>query len=125
MDSSDLAATFQEYFRAGLAQSTQRTYEVAMRHYTQFCMIYTIQPTFPVYERLLCYFATYLAKRNLAPQTIKSYLAAVRNAQIAIGLPDRDQSSMPLLTTRGEWQGLAQAAGEGVVSCVTGMLTLT
>ncbi len=27
---------------------------------------------------------------------------------------------------KGEWQGLAQAAGEGVVSCVTtGMLTLT
>ncbi len=69
-----------------------------MRHYTQFCMIYTIQSPFPVYERLLCYFATYLAKRNLAPQTIKSYLAAVRNAQIAMGLPDpRDQSSMPLL----------------------------
>ncbi len=69
-----------------------------MRHFTKFCMIYAIQAPFPVYERLLCYFATYLAKRNLAPQTIKCYLAAVRNAQIAMGLPDpRDQSSMPLL----------------------------
>ncbi len=80
LDSSDLAPLFQEYFQAGLAQS------------------YSIQAPFPVHEHLLCYFATYLAKKNLAPQTIKTYLAAVMNAQIAMGLPDpRDQSSMPLL----------------------------
>ncbi len=98
LDSSDLAPLFQEYVQAGLAQSTHRTYDAAMRHFTQFCLNYSIQAPFPVHEHLLCYFATYLAKKNLAPQTIKTYLAAVRNAQIAMGLPDpRDQSSMPLL----------------------------
>ena len=33
-----------------------------------------------------------------SPQTIKSYLAGVRNAQLSLGLPDpRDQSSLPIL----------------------------
>ena len=49
-------------------------------------------------EHLLCYFASYLANAGLAPQTIKSYLSAVRSMQIQLGLPDpRDHSSMPLL----------------------------
>ena len=55
---------------------------------------------FPVSEQLLRYFATHLANENLcgAPQTIKSYLAAVRNMHILLGFPDpRDQSSLPLL----------------------------
>ncbi len=49
-------------------------------------------------ELTLCYYSSYLAKKELAPQTIKSYLAALRNAQISMGLPDpHDQSSLPLL----------------------------
>ena len=53
---------------------------------------------FPVTEKLLCYFATALAKDGLSPQTIKSYLSAVRSMQISLGLPPpRDQSSLPLL----------------------------
>ena len=39
-----------------------------------------------------------MADQGLAPQTVKSYLAAVRNMQISLGLPDpRDQSSFPML----------------------------
>ena len=46
----------------------------------------------------LCSFAAYLADQHLSPQTIKSYLAGVRNVQLSLGLPDpRDQSSLPIL----------------------------
>ena len=53
---------------------------------------------FPLTEQLLCSFAAFLADQQLAPQTVKSYLSALRNTQISLGLPDpRDQSSMPVL----------------------------
>ena len=69
-----------------------------MKHFTHFCTIYSVSDPFPVYELLLCYFASYLAQLGMAPQTVKGYLAGVRNAQISMGLPDpREQSSLPLL----------------------------
>lgn len=53
---------------------------------------------FPVSERLLCYFAAYMADEGLSPQSGKSYMAAIRNMQISVGLPDpREQSSLPVL----------------------------
>ena len=53
---------------------------------------------FPVTEKLLCSFVAALANKGLAPQTCKSYLAAVRNIQLSLGLPDpREQSSLPVL----------------------------
>ena len=53
---------------------------------------------FPLSEQLLCFFASYLALQDLAPQTIKSYLSAVCNMHISLGFPDpRDHSSMPIL----------------------------
>ena len=49
-------------------------------------------------EMTLCSFAAYLADQHLSPQTIKSYLAGIRNVQLSLGLPDpRDQSSLPIL----------------------------
>ena len=69
-----------------------------MKHFASFCSAYNVCDPFPVSELTLCYYSSYLAKKELAPQTIKSYLAALRNAQISMGLPDpRDQSSLPLL----------------------------
>ena len=57
--------------------------------------IYRVTDTFPVLEFLLCVFAAYLVDQNLAPQNIKSHLAAIRNT---LGLPDpREQSSPPIL----------------------------
>ena len=53
---------------------------------------------FPLAEHTLCCFAAYLADEGLSPQTAKSYLSAVRNVQLSLGLPDpRDQSSLPML----------------------------
>ena len=64
------------------------------------CLLHTVQcwGPFPVTEQLLCSYAAYLAEVSLAPQSIRSYLAAIRDMQISIGLPDpREQSSLPIL----------------------------
>ncbi len=69
-----------------------------MKRFHGFCDRYNVVSPFPVTEMLLCSFAAFLADQGLAPQTGKGYLAAVRNMQISLGLPDpRDQSSMPML----------------------------
>ena len=39
-----------------------------------------------------------MADSGLTPQTVKSYLSAIRNTQLSLGLPDpREQSSLPML----------------------------
>ena len=69
-----------------------------MKRFYTFCIQYNIPQPFPLSEQLLCSFAAYLADQGLAPQTGKSYLSALRNMQISLGLPDpRDQSSLPIL----------------------------
>ena len=69
-----------------------------MRKFGSFCERYHVSDPFPVSEFLLCAFAADMADNGLAAQTIKSYLAAIRNAQLSLGLPDpREQSSLPIL----------------------------
>ena len=70
-----------------------------MRRFSGFCNRYQVPTPFPVTEMLLCSFAAFLAEDGLAPQTIKSYLAAIRNTQLSLGLPDpREQSALPVFT---------------------------
>ena len=93
-----MAPAVQRYFQEGLAASTRRTYNAAMKRFHTFCSLFDIHSPFPVTEHLLCSFAAHLADQGLAPQTIKGYLAAVRNTQISLGFPDlREQSSLPVL----------------------------
>ena len=69
-----------------------------MRRFYRFCDAYNISAPFPVSESTLCYFVTVLANDNLAAQTIKTYLTAVRDTHIALGFPDpRAHSAMPRL----------------------------
>jgi hypothetical protein len=69
-----------------------------MRRFTAFCDRYQVQDPFPVTETLLCSFAAFLGDEGLAPQTIKSYLSAIRNTQLSLGLPDpRETSALPVL----------------------------
>lgn len=69
-----------------------------MKRFHQFCKKFNVTSPFPLSERILCCVSAYLADQGLAPQTIKSYLSALRSMQISLGLPDpRDQSSMPIL----------------------------
>ena len=82
----------------GLADSTHKTYQSALRRFGAFCSLYSILSPFPVSEAILCYYATYLACQQLAPRTIKTYLAAIRHMQITLGLPEpREFSSLPRL----------------------------
>ena len=61
-------------------------------------MRYGVANPFPVSQALLCYFVAHLANSGLAYQTIKTYLAAVRHAQITRGLPKpKRNESMPKL----------------------------
>ena len=73
-----MAPAVQRYFQEGLAASTCRTYNAAMKRFHSFCSLFDIHSPFPVTEHLLCSFAAHLPKQGLAPQTIKGYLAAVR-----------------------------------------------
>ncbi len=69
-----------------------------MRRFNSYCIHFSVSDPFPVNEMVLCSFAAYLADEGLAPQTIKTYLSAVRNTQLSLGFPDpRDQSSLPIL----------------------------
>ncbi len=95
---SDLAPALRKYFHAGLAASTHRTYSAGLRKFYEFCSIYNLTTPFPISELHLCYFVAFLAEQDLAPSSCSTYLAAVRNAQIALGLPEpREHSSLPLL----------------------------
>ncbi len=98
MDVSILEPEVCKYFQLGLAPATRKMYAAAMKRFTSFCTKYNIGEPFPVSEKSLCSFAAHLAEEGLAPQTCKSYLAAVRNTQLSLGLPDpREQSSLPVL----------------------------
>ena len=93
-----MAPEVQRYFQDGLAPSTKRMYDSAIKRFGAFCAHYDVIDPFPVTEHLLCCFAAYMANAGLSPQTVKSYLAAVQNAQLPLGLPDpREQSSLPIL----------------------------
>ena len=95
---SHMAASVQQYFQTDLAPSTQKSYQAAMRHFYKFCTTYSINTPFPLSEQLLCSYAAFLADQGLASQTIKSYLSALRNLQLTLGLPNpREKSSMPIL----------------------------
>eukprot|EP00731_Ephydatia_muelleri_P013512 Em0007g822a len=98
LDLSSLDAAVQHYFHHGLASSTHKSYDSALRRFYSFCTKYDVFTPFPVTEKLLCYFAAALASEGLAPQTIKCYLSGVQSMQISLGLPPpRDQSSLPIL----------------------------
>ena len=93
-----MVPSVQAYFSQGLAQSTLKSYGAAMKWFHGFCAQLNVSSPFPVTEYVLCSFAAYLADSGLAPPTVKVYLAAVRNMQLLLGLPDpRDQSSLPML----------------------------
>ena len=98
LDLSHLDSAVHHFFEKGLAASTGKTYQSAIKRFTTFCSLHSVQSPFPVSESLLCYFSTYLACQKLSAQTIKTYLAGVRYMQISLGLPEPNEfSSFPRL----------------------------
>jgi hypothetical protein len=70
--------------RAGIAQSTEKTYSTAQRGYLLFCQRLNLTPL-PATEDTLILFATELAQAR-AYSTIKTYLAGVRHLHVIHGL---------------------------------------
>ena len=91
-----LGPVVQELFAAGLAASTRGSYPMRERRYIIFCQTSNLVP-FPVTEPTLIAFVASLYTQRLVTGTVKSYLAAVRHAQIAIGLGDPQIGTMPQL----------------------------
>ena len=77
----------ERYFQEGLASSTQKTYASAIRRYVEFCKSLNLDPV-PASEFQLCRYSAFLAQDNLRHNSIKGYLAAVRQLHLAVGRPD-------------------------------------
>ena len=97
MDISELDEAMGEYFDAGLAPSTSRTYSAGISKYLALCSNLSTPPT-PASEQLLCRFVTYLARDNISHSTMKVYLAAVRQHHIRQGHVMPPFNGMPRLS---------------------------
>ena len=75
------------YIAQALAPTTFRAYQSGQRRFLRFCTEAGLQPL-PLSENLLCLFVAHLASEGLVPQTIKSYLLAVRHFHIVAGHGD-------------------------------------
>ena len=93
-----LDPSVQFFCSKAIANSSQKTYQSALKKFATFCSTYSVTTPFPVSEAILCYFSTYMACQGLSPQTIKVYLSGIRHMQMVIGLPDpKEFTSMPRL----------------------------
>lgn len=90
----------QGYLELSLAPSTKRTYLHGSQLYVRFCSIFNVTP-YPLSESILCSFASYLAAIGLSPQTVKTYLAAVKFRHVYLGYQDLIPSSALKLVQRG------------------------
>ena len=95
-DVHQLDTAVQHFFEAGLSTSTHKTYKSAEKRYLQFCNQFSVKP-FPASESALCYYVACLGQEGLTHATIKTYLAGVRQIQIAQGFPDLAIQTMPRL----------------------------
>ena len=81
----------------GLAPATLKVYRTGSNTYGSFCDLYGVNKPFPVNEVIMLWFVVYLYKEGLKAGTIKSYLAAVHHAQIALGLGNPHMEHMAQL----------------------------
>ena len=81
----------------GLAPATLKVYKTGSKRYHLFCDLYNIHDPFPAREDILSRFVAHQYKGGLKAGKIKNYLAAVRHAQIALGLGNRHMEDMTQL----------------------------
>ena len=74
--------------------STQKTYRSGEHRYLRFCAELGESP-YPANEQRLARFIAHLFRQGLRAGSMKSYLAAVRHGQIALGLGDPVMGQMP------------------------------
>lgn len=117
MDLQELDRSVEFYFRNGLANSTQRSYNSAKKRYACFCRSKNITPL-PASEHLLCRYVSTLADENLRHGTIKCYLSAIRHLHVAEGYGDPRVSSMARLEQVLKGIKMTQARKPGEKSLV-------
>ena len=76
--------------------STKRSYDSAQRRYLNFCTRGKFAPL-PITQKTLHRYVVFLAQEGLAHTSIKSYLSALRQLQIAQGMQDPFKTAMPML----------------------------
>lgn len=81
---------------SGIAPSTAACYRSATNRYYAFCNTYHL-PSFPLTEQTLCRFVTFLTLAGISAQSVRSYLSALRYAQISGGGPDPAYSALSQL----------------------------
>ena len=91
---SKLVPVIQQLLAAGVAPSTRRVYTCGALRYQEFSNFIGME-AYPTSERSLLLFVSFLFTENLAPSTIKTYLAVVRYEQIGRGLGDPSMAQMP------------------------------
>ena len=96
MGVDSLVPVVQELFSAGVAASSMKMYKTGHNRYANFCERYSILP-YPTSEEKLSQFVAFLFLGGLAAGTVKSYLSAIRHAQIGLGLGDPKIPEMPRL----------------------------
>ena len=97
LDITKLGHTVQELFSPDLAQSTVKPYRSCSNKYARFCMDRGIT-LFQVDEKAVCCFVVAMYLDGLAGSSVKSYLAAIRFSQIALGMGDPHMSEWPRLS---------------------------
>ena len=103
------------YFEAGIAPSTARTYNAGISKYVDLCSKLSVSPT-PTSEQLLCRFVTSLARDNISHNTMKVYLAAVRQYHIQRGHVMPQIDSMPKLSQILRGIRISRAADPQMIS---------
>ena len=96
LDITTLDPIVRQLFSIGLANSTKQTYASGANRYNRFCMQFGLTP-YPMSEEALSYFVAFLFKEGLTPSSVKSYLLAIHDAQIAMGMGDPRMGEMPQL----------------------------
>ena len=91
-----MEAAVHDYFKQGLAKSTDRVYSSAKLRFWSFCSHYNLVPI-PLTETVLCKFAACLGREGLKFQTIKTYLAGIRHSHIEAGFPAPPPGAWPRL----------------------------
>ena len=89
-----LDGSLQEYYTAGLAESTRKVYLTGKKQYILFCKKFNISKALPITEEMLCYYVAFLGDRGLAHSTIKTYLGALRDLHVEYGFQSPLERSM-------------------------------
>ena len=87
LDLTTLEREVLQLIENSVAPSTRRTYRSAQNRYLSFCQLANVIP-FPVSTHILCQFVAFLGSQGVKHQSAKSYLSAVRHAQITAGFQD-------------------------------------